>query len=94
LLRVGNLNYIKMSVAELKNDLHKMVVETDDLFALQQIKQYFQSLIDDKYDWWNDLTVTQQKLVQQGNEDLEKGKIISNQAMRNKIDRFFEDKRK
>lgn len=46
-----------MSIADLKNDLHKMVVETDDPLALQQIKQYFQSLIDDKYDWWNDLTV-------------------------------------
>jgi hypothetical protein len=52
-----------MSVAELKNDLHKMVVETDDILALQQIKQYFQSLIDDKYDWWNDLTIAQQQLV-------------------------------
>jgi hypothetical protein len=83
-----------MSIADLKNDLHKMVVETDDPLALQQIKQYFQSLIDDKYDWWNDLTVEQQKLIEQGADDVENGRTISNQVMRNKVDRFFEDKRK
>jgi hypothetical protein len=83
-----------MSVAELKNDLHKMVVETDDVLALQQIKQYFQSLIDDKYDWWNDLTTAQQQLVKKGNDDLEKGKTVSNEVMRTKIDQFFEQKRK
>jgi len=32
-----------MSVAEIKNDLHKMVVETDDIILLQQIKQYFKA---------------------------------------------------
>jgi len=83
-----------MSIADLKNDLHKMVVETDDPLALQQIKQYFQSLIDDKYDWWNDLTVEQQKLIEQGADDVENGRTISNQVMRNKVYRFFEDKRK
>ncbi len=77
-----------MTIAEIKNDLHKLIVETDDLITLQQIKQYFQSLIDDEYDWWNDLTEAQQKLIKQGTDDLDSGKTISNQVMRSKIDHF------
>ena len=37
-----------MSVGEIKNDLHKMIVETDDIILLQQIKQYFKALVDEQ----------------------------------------------
>jgi len=37
-----------MSALELKNDIHKYVVETDDLTVLQQVKDLFQNLVTSK----------------------------------------------
>jgi len=81
-----------MSVAEIKNDLHKMVVETDDIIALQQIKQYFQSLIDGDFDWWNELNSNEKKLIKTGTEQFDKGQKITHGKMRNEINQLFEQK--
>lgn len=83
-----------MSVAEIKNDLHKMVVETDDIILLQQLKQYFKALIDDTYDWLEEVSPEQKVKINQGVEDLDNGKSISNVEMRLKINAFFDQKNK
>ena len=81
-----------MSVAEIKNDLHKMVVETDDIVLLQYFQQHFKAMIDDTYDWFDDLTNDQKIKVNQGLEDLKNGNSISNTEMRTKINAFFDQK--
>lgn len=81
-----------MSLEKVKNNIHKMVVETDDVVLLQQIEQYFKAMIDDSHDWFEDLNKNQKSRINQGLQDLENGKTISNTDMRTKINAFFDSK--
>ena len=62
-----------MSVAELKNNLHRMVVETEDPEILAQIAALFTSLLGEE-DWWDSLSNEQKKKIEEGEADSEAGR--------------------
>ena len=62
-----------MSVAEIKNNLHRMVVETDDPEILAQIAALFASLLGEQ-DWWDLLSNEEKKKIELGEEDSEAGR--------------------
>ena len=73
-----------MSIAELKNDIHRLVVNTEDKSILMNIKTYFGEL-SAQLDWWDNLSEKQQQSIFVGNEQLDTGRIVLNSEVRSKI---------
>lgn len=64
-----------MSVAELKNNLHRMVVETEDPEILAQIAALFASLLGEG-DWWDSLSNEEKQRIEQGKADAGAGQTV------------------
>jgi predicted transcriptional regulator len=74
----------KMSVAELKNNLHRMVVETNDPDILAQISALFASLLGEE-DWWVSLSTEEKQSIELGMADAEAGRTVSFNKIRDKV---------
>ena len=81
-----------MVATEIKNNIQKLLLETEDVAVLQQIEQYFKALLDDSYDWWEELSTSEKVLVDKGVKEIEQGEYIINEAMRAKMKTYFEQK--
>ncbi len=77
-----------MKALELKNDIHKYVVETDDLMILQQVKDLFQELTSKSVE----LTDYEIERIEKGLKDIEEGRVYSNEEVRAKIDKWIAEK--
>lgn len=73
-----------MSIAELKNDLHRMVVETDNPQILLQIAAFFASLRGEG-DWWDSLSEEEKQKIEIGVANAEKGEVIPYTKVREKV---------
>lgn len=73
-----------MSIADIKNDLHRMVVETDDPEILKQIVFLFAALRDEA-SLWDRLSEREKQQIQKGLEDLQAGRTKSNEEVRLKV---------
>lgn len=73
-----------MSVIELKNDLHRMVVETNDPDILAQIAALFASLRGEE-DWWDFLSDEEKQKIELGVADIETGRTIPYTKVKEKI---------
>jgi phage pi2 protein 07 len=45
------------NTAEIKNYLHKLIVETDDETILMKVQEYFTVLKEKNIDWWDMINV-------------------------------------
>ena len=72
------------SIAEIKNDLHRMVVETNDPEVLEQIAFLFAALRDEK-GLWDTLSAGEKAKIQKGLEDLHSGRTKSHEEVRAKV---------
>lgn len=74
------------STAELKNELHKLVVKTEDPQMLRQIKSIFVSLLHEEgEDWWDTISEKEKSLIQSGLQQLENGEGIPHQTVREEL---------
>jgi methionine synthase II (cobalamin-independent) len=73
-----------MSVLELKNNLHRMVVETDDETILNQIKLLFEVLRDEP-NAWGAISEDEKQKIQQGLADLRTGKVKTHEEVRARV---------
>ncbi len=73
-----------MSVAELKNDIHRLVVNTEDESILINIRTYFGELAK-QTDWWDNLSEKQHQRILTGNEQLDSGRVVLNSEVRRKV---------
>ncbi|MEZ4931372.1 MAG: hypothetical protein R2788_04475 [Saprospiraceae bacterium] len=73
-----------MSTAELKNDLHRLIVETDDINILQKIQAIFNSFIkgEENNDWWDTISDQEKSSIKKGIEQLESGERFTQQEVR------------
>jgi methionine synthase II (cobalamin-independent) len=78
-----------MTTAELKNDLHRMIVETQDSTVLEQISNYFAFIIEEKQQW-DLLSNAEKKQIELGMEDLKNNRTISNEEMRLKVRKILQ----
>ena len=80
-----------MTTAELKNDLHRLVVETDNMDVLQKIKTIFNSLLkgNQNVDWWDFISEQEKSSIKRGLQQLENGERISHTEVRKEIDRML-----
>jgi hypothetical protein len=74
-----------MNTAELKNQLHKLIVETDDLDVLTKIQSYFRQLKTNKSDWWDGLGDESKASIERGLDDLKNDRVHSDHDVRNSI---------
>lgn len=73
-----------MTALEIKDKLHRMVVETDDVSVLEQIALLFSALRDEK-GLWDFIGESEKKRIKQGLEDLHAGRTKSNEEVRAKV---------
>jgi len=73
-----------MTALELKNNLHRMVVETDDVTVLEQISILFSALRDEK-DAESGISEAENAQILKGLEDLRNGHVNSNEEVRAKV---------
>ncbi len=80
-----------MSTAEIKNDLHRMVVETEDINILQKIKAIFNSLIKDESsaDWWDIISDHEKASIKKGLQQLKNGERIPHAEVRKEINELL-----
>ena len=82
-----------MSTAELKSDLHKYIVETDDLSILQQLKAFCQKLSNDTA-VNEELSPQEERILNIGIEQANKGLLTSNEDVRANINQWIKEKQK
>ncbi|MBN8684574.1 MAG: hypothetical protein J0L99_18130 [Chitinophagales bacterium] len=70
-----------METLELKNDLLRMVAETNDPLILKQLIALFATLKSEG-DWWDLLNEDDKQKIEQGQIAKEKGDLFSNEAVR------------
>jgi hypothetical protein len=82
---------IEANAATLKNELHRLVVQTDDEEVLLQIKFVFEFLLheDAGSDWWTTLSDNEQMLVQKALLELDSGDRIPHEAVRLEINQML-----
>jgi predicted transcriptional regulator len=80
-----------MSAAELKNDLHRLIVETDDINILQKIRSIFNSFIkgEEEKDWWDIISDQEKASIKKGLEQLEKGERLPHNEIRKEINELL-----
>ena len=78
-----------MSALELKNNLLRMVIETDDPLLLKQVIALFSTLRQEK-DWWDLLSTAEKKRIELGMRQAAEGKIVSHEAVRAEVRKILE----
>jgi hypothetical protein len=78
-----------MNAAELKSELHRLIVETNDINVLFNIRQYFLQLSTKDVDWWDTVSTEQKNSIQKGIGQLDKGQGIAHQTIRQKVKKFL-----
>lgn len=75
--------------AEIKNYLHKLVVETDDEGILSKVQTYFTSLKSKDLDWWDTISDQEKETINAGMKQLEDGEGIPHIEVKRKVDRLL-----
>ena len=64
------------NTAEIKDYLHKLIVETDDENILNKVQAYFTTLRSKDIDWWDTISEAEKEAIQLGIKQLENGQGI------------------
>ena len=70
-----------VTTAEIKNNLHRMVVETEDRMILEQIIALFASLREEK-NWADMISQREKSLIEKGRKDMAEGKMVARSEVR------------
>lgn len=81
-----------MSTSELKNVLHRMVVETDDPVILEQIAGMFAAMRNEEMDWWDMISEEEKRKIDVGATQAREGKIISWDVVQTKTQKIVRPK--
>lgn len=78
--------------AILKNELHRLVVQTDDMAVLSRVKKIFDLMLEEgakEEDWWDELTEQEKSMIQKGLQQLDNGERIPNSQARLEINKLL-----
>jgi hypothetical protein len=79
-----------MTTIELKNDLLRMIAETDDPAKLQLLLEWF-GIIREEKDWWLEISERERQLILEGRKQLADGEGIPHEQVRAKVKRLLQD---
>lgn len=74
-----------MSALEVKNDLLRLLSETDDVSLLEQVRHYFKKLKKEEILTDKELEAREEILVKIGLEQIEKGEVMTHEEARKRI---------
>ncbi|MBN2274135.1 MAG: hypothetical protein JXR41_04145 [Bacteroidales bacterium] len=77
------------SIAEIKNYLHKLIVETDDESILSKVQAYFTTLKSKNVDWWDTISDQEKEAINIGMQQLENGEGIPHEEVKQKVDKLL-----
>ena len=77
------------NTAEIKNYLHKLIVETDDESILSKVQAYFTTLKGKNVDWWDMISDQEKDAINTGLRQLENGEGIPHEQVRKKADKIL-----
>lgn len=77
------------NTAEIKNYLHKLIVETDDEAILSKVQAYFTTLRGKNIDWWDMISDQEKEAINLGLQQLEKGEGIPHRDVQRKVDKLL-----
>jgi predicted transcriptional regulator len=80
-----------MSTAELKSNLHKLIVETDDINILIKIQDIFTALRSESTQG-DALSDYEKQMIEQGLKDIEQGNIIPHQDVKDLFKKWVNEK--
>lgn len=80
---------MKSNTAEIKNYLHKLIVETDDESILSNVQAYFTTLKSKKVDWWDTVSQKEKDTINLGMQQLKDGKGIPHEEVKRKADKLL-----
>lgn len=80
---------MKSNTAEIKNYLHKLIVETDDESILSKVQAYFTTLKSKNIDWWDTISDQEKDAINMGLEQLKNGKGIPHEEVKQKVDKLL-----
>lgn len=80
-----------VTIANLKNDLHKLVVETEEQEILLQIKFIFEQMKKQNVtkDWYEELSFLQKKSLDTGLQQLAEGHRTPHSEVREEINKLL-----
>ncbi len=81
-----------MTTIELKNDLLRMIAETDDPAKLQLLLEWF-GIIREEKDWWQEISEKERQLILEGRKQLADGQGIPHEQVRLKVKQLLQDLR-
>jgi hypothetical protein len=70
-----------MNIAELKNNLIQLAIETDSPAMLEKVIAYFRYLQGES-DWWDTLSEADQAFIEHSSRQIDQGEVISGAEMR------------
>ena len=82
-----------MSTAEVKNYLHKLIVEMEDSKLLEDLANYANSLLAKEHNWWDDLTEEQKIKMHQALSEAKNGETFSRDEMKKEINEMLKNKK-
>ena len=77
------------NTSEIKNYLHKLIVETDDESILSKVQAYFNTLKGENIDWWDTISDQEKDAINIGLRQLENGEGIPHEEVRKKVDKIL-----
>jgi hypothetical protein len=75
--------------AEIKDYLHKLIVETDDINILSKVQAYFTTLKSKNVDWWDMISDQEKEAISTGLKQLKNGEGISHKEVKVKVDKLL-----
>jgi hypothetical protein len=78
-----------MNAAETKDNLYKLIAETDDINILDKIQAYFTSLKSQNVDWWDSISEYEKKNIETGINQLAEGNKIPHYQVRKKVSKLI-----
>lgn len=73
-----------MATAELKNDLHRMVDDTNDHLILKEIAALFAALREEGGDWWDLISEAEKEKIEIGRAQAAAGQTVPHEVVRAK----------
>jgi len=77
------------SSAEIKDYLHKLIVETDDINILSKVQAYFTTLRGNNIDWWDMISDQEKEAINTGLRQLNNGEGIYHKDVKIKVDKLL-----
>ncbi len=80
-----------MNATELKHDLLKLILDTDDISVLTQVRTYLNNLNNKSTDWYEGLSEDNIEEINQGLRDVQEGNTFADDYVRASIRQKIEN---